>query len=296
MNGYVTEEGVRFNFEWIKRVGIGGVQSLDAAFEEVGTGTASLQGQYEPMEGRQNETVFALVITGALWVGLPLRAAVNRSTRNPGFGGRGGGMRWSRFEERHVASDAGAGTGIAVLRVRIGVVVLDRPPQVLNDDVDAPGAQLGQRVAQYETASDGEFQVQPFNPPHLSRIFDRCGHRRVVHVRAQNSRELRLSCGRQCVCSIHQRSPPGPSRLWSAPGKKSISSVCWPIFAYSSFRLGPSSFGGLTEEKFLAVPSSTCNLHSVVWFGCTSNRSASRASVTSPLDEVTATVALKAAE
>ena len=31
MNGNITKEGIRFDLEWMKRVGIGGLQNFDAA-------------------------------------------------------------------------------------------------------------------------------------------------------------------------------------------------------------------------------------------------------------------------
>jgi hypothetical protein len=56
---------------------------------------------------------------------------------------------------------------------------------------------------------------------------------------------------------VDQRFPLGPSSLPSAAAKKSISRACWPTFACSSFRLGPSCFGELPEENTSVAPSSS---------------------------------------
>ena len=54
--------------------------------------------------------------------------------------------------------------------------------------------------------------------------------------------------------------------------------------------------GVLPEEKTSATPESSCDFHCVIWFGCTSNRSASSARVASPLSAAKATFGLKAGE
>ncbi len=82
----------------------------------------------------------------------------------------------------------------------------------------------------------------------------------------------------------------------SAPDKKSRSSVNSPILACSVFTsiAGGLESGFVSVPKTPAAPSRSCDLQVVIWFGWTSNCSASSASVFSLLIAAKATFALKA--
>src|SRR5262249_5641851 len=146
-----------------------------------------------------------------------------------------------------------------------------------------------QQIAQHPSSGERQLQVQLVDPAHPLKIFGGCAHGLVIHIGARDTQKLGLPRDRQRMRAIHQRFPLGPSSLPSAPDKKSISSACCPIFACSSFRLDPSCFAGAPEEKTSAAPSSSCDRHCVIWFGCTSNRSASCARVSSPFSAASAT-------
>src|SRR6185295_2783993 len=137
--------------------------------------------------------------------------------------------------------------------------------------------------------------MQPVETPHDRNIGVRHRARQVVDTATADAQNLRLPGDRQIVLGVDHRFALNNPALVSAPSKKSFSSVSSPILACSDFT---STAGGSAPlpppgPKTSAAPSSSCAFHDVIWFGCTSNCSASCAIVRSPLMAASATFALK---
>src|SRR5499427_8008095 len=117
----------------------------------------------------------------------------------------------------------------------------------------------------------------------------------VVDAATADVEDLRLLADRQIVPAVNHRFALSNPALLSAPSKKSFSSVSSPILACSAFT---STTGSASlpppGPKTSAAPPSSCAFQVVIWLGCTSNCSASCASVRSPLMAARATFALKA--
>src|SRR3981189_1950151 len=138
--------------------------------------------------------------------------------------------------------------------------------------------------------------MQPVETPHDREIGVRHRPRQVINAAAADLQNFRLPGDRQIVLAVDHRFALSNPALVSAPSKKSFSSVSSPILACSDFT---STAGGSAPlpppgPKTSAAPPSSCAFHDVIWFGCTSNCSASWASVRSPLTAARATFALKA--
>src|SRR5439155_26820214 len=119
----------------------------------------------------------------------------------------------------------------------------------------------------------------------------------VIHAAPADPDNLRLSAHRQVIVPVDHRFALGKSPAFpSAPDKKSRSSVNSPILACSVFTsiAGGLESGFVSAPKTPAAPSRSCDLQVVIWFGWTSNCSASSASVFSPLIVAKDTLALNA--
>src|SRR5215469_9248807 len=152
-----------------------------------------------------------------------------------------------------------------------------------------------QQASQHSRAREWELQMQPVETPHDREVGGRDRPRQVVDAAPTDVQSLRLPADRQLVCTVDHRFAPSSPALLSAPSKKSFSSVSSPILACSNFT---STTGSASlpppGPKTSAAPPSSCAFQVVIWLGCTSNCSASCASVRSPLMAARATFALKA--
>src|SRR5689334_16768317 len=139
--------------------------------------------------------------------------------------------------------------------------------------------------------------MQPIEPPHDREIGVRRRPRQIIHAAAADAQSVRLSRDRQIVRAVDHRFALSNPALVSAPSKKSFSSVSSPILACNAFM---STAGSVAlpppASKTSAAPPSSCVFHWVIWFGCTSNCSASCTIVRSPLIAASATLALNAGE
>jgi hypothetical protein len=88
---------------------------------------------------------------------------------------------------------------------------------------------------------------------------------------------------------------PWPAATWECPFH-SFSSANWPILACSVLMSGPPSRFSAAVANTSAARCNNSVFHCVIWFGWTSNRSASCTSVYSPFTAANATLALNAAE
>src|SRR5450631_4118774 len=140
-------------------------------------------------------------------------------------------------------------------------------------------------------------EMQLVYPAHQRQIAGRDRPGQVIHAAPADPENLRLSGHRQVIVPVDHRFALGKSPAFpSAPDKKSRSSVNSPILACSVFTsiAGALESGFVSAPKTPAAPSRSCDLQVVIWFGWTSNCSASSASVFSPLIAAKATFALKA--
>src|SRR5208283_6164 len=101
--------------------------------------------------------------------------------------------------------------------------------------------------------------------------------RQVVDAAAADAQNLGLLCDRQIVLTVDHRFALSNPALLSAPSKKSFSSVNSPIFACSDFTSMAGCAAPLPPPgpKTSAAPPSSCAFHDVIWWGWTSNCSAS---------------------
>src|SRR4030088_1469369 len=138
--------------------------------------------------------------------------------------------------------------------------------------------------------------MQPVETSHDLQVGRRHRTWQVVDTATADAQNVRLLCDRQVVLTVDHRFALSNPALLSAPSKKSFSSVSSPIFACSDFTstAGCAVLSPPPGPKTSAAPPSSCAFHDVIWFGCTSNCSASWASVRSPLTAARATFALKA--
>jgi hypothetical protein len=189
------------------------------------------------------------------------------------------------------------GAGLDVLGPAIDR--LDPHPLHQPGDVEAPDivSLADQKSLKHPAARERIIEMQFVNPAHQRQIVGRDRPGQVIHAAPADPENLRLSAHRQVIVPVDHRFALGKSpALPSAPDKKSRSSVNSPILACSVF----TSIAGGLESGFVSAPktpaalSRSCDLQVVIWFGCTSNCSASSASVFSPLIAAKATFALKA--
>src|SRR5215468_1593124 len=117
----------------------------------------------------------------------------------------------------------------------------------------------------------------------------------IVDTATTDVESFCLFADRQIVLAVNHRFALSNPALLSAPSKKSFSNVNSPILACSAFTstTGSAALPAL-GPKTSAAPPSSCAFQIVIWLGCTSNCSASCASVRSPLMAAMATFALKA--
>src|SRR5712691_3424887 len=140
--------------------------------------------------------------------------------------------------------------------------------------------------------------MQLVDPAHEIEVGRRRRARQIVHRAARDADHLGLLRDAQRVITVDHRLAFSNPALLSAPSKKSFSKVSSPILACSAF----TSTGGADcavpppAPNTSAAPPSSCAFQVVIWFGWTSNCSASCAIVRSPLIAANATFALKAGE
>src|SRR5262245_2357453 len=140
-------------------------------------------------------------------------------------------------------------------------------------------------------------QVQFVDPTHERQIARRRRSRHVIHRSAREPQKLCLTSDRKSVLGIDHRFALASSIRPSAMDKKSFSMASCPIFACRSLTLGPWAFCfSAALANTWATCSRSCAFHCVICCGCTSKRSASWASVWSPLIAAKATLALKSGE
>src|SRR5690606_32946401 len=145
------------------------------------------------------------------------------------------------------------------------------------------------------SAGEAQLQVQLVDTPHQGQILRGCRLGQVVHAAAADAHGLNLLGYRQRMDPVDHRFALSNPALPSAPSKKSFSSVSSPILACSVFR---STVGSTVAplSNTPAAPDSSCSFHCEIWFGWTSKRLASSASVCSPFRAAKATLDLKAGE
>ena len=138
-----------------------------------------------------------------------------------------------------------------------------------------------QLVAQHTRAHERVLQVQRVQATHQEQIgrADRLGHR--VDAAPADPCQLGLTVDRQGVGGVHHRFALSHPTLMSAPSEKSFSSVSCPILACTAFRSTGGSVDAAPPPKISAARSLSGRFHSVISFGCTSNRCASSANVLS---------------
>src|SRR6201982_2496452 len=152
-----------------------------------------------------------------------------------------------------------------------------------------------QQASQHTRTGEGVLQVQPVELPHDRKVGFRHRPRQVVDAATADVENFRLSGYRQFVRAVDHRFALNNPALVSAPSKKSFSRVNSPILACSAFTSTTGSAALPTPgPKTSAPPPWSCPFQVVIWLGCTSNCSASCASVRSPLIAAIATFALKA--
>src|SRR6185437_11035176 len=152
-----------------------------------------------------------------------------------------------------------------------------------------------EQITQHAAAGERQLEMQFVNAPHQRErlLAHRVGA--VVHRRAGQPQKARLACDREPVRPVDHRFPVGPGPRPSALAKKSNSSACCPILAWSAF----TSIGGSRRSpspKASAACATSWRRHSVIWLGCTSKRCASSASVALLSIAAKATFALNAGE
>src|SRR5260370_5339529 len=157
-------------------------------------------------------------------------------------------------------------------------------------------AVLPQQIAEHPRPGKRVLQVQLVYPPHQGEVHRRAWLRSVVHRRARQLQQLRLAHDRQIVSTVDHRFALASPMRPSAPDKKSFSSANCPILACSVLRSRPCSRFSAAVANTSAARCSNSVFHLVIWFGLTSNRSASFTSVWSPFTAANATFALNAAE
>src|SRR5260370_9726141 len=155
---------------------------------------------------------------------------------------------------------------------------------------------LPQQIAQHPRPGKRVLQVQLVDPPHQGEVHRRARLRSVVHRRARQFKQLRLAHDRQIVSAVDHRFALASPMRPSEPDKKSFSSANCPILACSVLRSGPCSRFSAAVANTSAARCNNSVFHCVIWFGLTSNRSASFTSVWSPFTAANATFALNAAE
>src|SRR5665647_143962 len=140
-------------------------------------------------------------------------------------------------------------------------------------------------------AVKGILQMDLIHDPHQIHIplIHRDGL--IIITRTTNGQDAALLADRQFMGPVDHFFALDPSIRSSATAKKSFSIVSLPILAWSSLTSG--SRGDFfpfskTSEAF----SKRCFLHSVIWLGCTWNRSESSTRVCPSLTASTATLAL----
>src|SRR6201997_2594935 len=157
-------------------------------------------------------------------------------------------------------------------------------------------APLGsQQTSQHARTGEWVLQVQPIEAMHDRQL--RLRHRpwQVVDTATTDVESFCLFANRQIVFAVNHRFALSTPALLSAPSKKSFSKVNSPILACSAFTSTTGSAAlPAPGPKTSAAPPSSCAFQVVIWLGCTSNCSASCASVRSPLIAAIATFALKA--
>src|SRR5262252_3421652 len=157
-------------------------------------------------------------------------------------------------------------------------------------------APLGsQQTSQHARTGEWVLQVQPIKPMHDRQL--RLRHRpwQVVDTATTDVESFCLFASRQIVFAVNHRFALSNPALLSAPSKKSFSKVNSPILECSAFTSTTGSAAlPAPGPKTSAAPLSSCAFQSVIWLGCTSNCSASCASVRSPFMAAMATFALKA--
>src|SRR5215471_16966804 len=189
---------------------------------------------------------------------------------------------------------------MAWLRLRGARTAIERLyPHALHQRLHVTAADLAplgdQQALQHPRTGERKLQMQSVETSHHRKVARRHRPWQIVDTATADAHKLRLPGDRQIVFAVDHRFALSTPALLSAPSKKSFSNVSSPILACSDF----TSTTGSTDlpppgPKTSVAPFSSCDFQIVIWFGCTSNCSASCASVRSPLIAAIATFALKA--
>ena len=122
---------------------------------------------------------------------------------------------------------------------------------VLAADRDPLGTQ---EIAQHPAPGERQLEGELIEPSHEGEIRVVDGFRRVIHRGPRQPEELRLSRDGQLVVATDHRFPLGPRSRPSALDKKSNSSACWQILAWSAFTSIGGSCRSLAPARHQPVP------------------------------------------